>query len=143
MTNPLIRVLFLLSLDFLRCCLIKFSLSENHLLDSLIGRLSRIEFLNGFSDAIGFFRIDFRKISTARTLIDNGRNASELQKLYGLPDYPARKLMDAARRFTPDFCRMAALLVVETDYKMKTSADDNERLLEMLILQLAQEARNG
>jgi DNA polymerase-3 subunit delta len=85
----------------------------------------------------------FRRLGTARTLLDYGKSSGELQKLCGLPDYPARKLMDAARRFTPDFCRMAANLVVETDYKMKTSADDNERLLEMLILQLAQEARNG
>ena len=51
--------------------------------------------------------------------------------------------MDAARRFKPEFCRKAAQLILETDYKMKTSFDDNERLLEMLILQLAQEARNG
>lgn len=85
----------------------------------------------------------FRRIATARTLLDNGRNASELQKLCGIPDYPARKTMDAARRFRPEFCRKAAQLVLETDYKMKTSFDDSERLLEVLILQLAQEARNG
>ena len=85
----------------------------------------------------------FRKISNARTLIDNGRNASELQKLYGLPDYPARKIMEAARRFSPEFCRLASNLVLQTDYKMKTSFDDSERLLELLILQLAQEAKNG
>ena len=46
-----------------------------------------------------------------------------------------------ARRFSPDFCRKAAELVLETDYKMKTSFDDQDRLLELLILQLAQEAR--
>ena len=85
----------------------------------------------------------FRRIGTARTLLDHGRNSSELQKLCGIPDYPARKTMEAARRFKPEFCRKAASLVVETDYKMKTSFDDNERLLEILILQLAQEARNG
>ena len=85
----------------------------------------------------------FRRIGTARTLLDNGRNSSELQKLCGIPDYPARKTMDAARRFRPEFCRKAAELVLETDYKMKTSFDDSERLLEMLILQLAQEAGNG
>jgi len=32
---------------------------------------------------------------------------------------------------------------METDYRIKTSFDDPERLLEVLILQLAQEARNG
>ena len=85
----------------------------------------------------------FRRISTARTLLDNGRNASQLQKLCGMPDFVARKTMEAARRFRPEFCRKAAQLVLETDYKMKTSFDDNERLLELLILQLAQEARNG
>jgi len=86
----------------------------------------------------------FRRISTARTLLDHGRTASELQKLCApMPDFAARKTMDAARRFKPEFCRTAAKLILETDYKMKTSFDDNERLLELLILQLAQEARNG
>lgn len=86
---------------------------------------------------------NFRRIGTARTLLDNGKNSAYLQKLCGLPDYPARKTMEAARRFRPEFCRKAAQLVVQTDYRMKTSFDDNERLLELLILQLAQEARNG
>ena len=86
----------------------------------------------------------FRRISTARTLQDNGRPASELQKLYApMPDFVARKTMETARRFRPEFLHMAARLVLETDYKMKTSADDNDRLLELLILQIAQEARNG
>ena len=85
----------------------------------------------------------FRRIGAARTLLDHGKTAYDLQKLCGLPDYPARKTMDAARRFRPEFCRRAAELILETDYKMKTSFDDTERLLELLILQLAQEARNG
>ena len=85
----------------------------------------------------------FRRIAAARTLLDHGRNASDLQKLCGIPDYPARKTMEAARRIQPSFCVKAARLVLETDYKMKTSFDDSERLLEMLILQLAQEALGG
>ena len=85
----------------------------------------------------------FRRLSAARTLLDNGRGAVDLMKLYHLPDYPARKTMDAARRFRPEFCAKAAELVLETDYKMKTSFDEPERLLELLILQLAQEARRG
>ena len=83
----------------------------------------------------------FRRLSTARTLLDNGRGAAELMKLYHIPDYPARKTMDAARRFRPEFCAKAAELVMETDYRIKTSFDDADRLLELLILQLAQEAR--
>ena len=85
----------------------------------------------------------FRRIGTARTLMDHGKNSTDLARLCGIPDYPARKTMEAARRFRPEFCRKAAELVLETDYKMKTSFDDSERLLELLILQLAQEARNG
>ena len=86
----------------------------------------------------------FRRISTARTLLDNGRNASDLQKLCApMPDFAARKTMEAARRFKPEFCASAASLILETDYRMKTSFDDNERLLELLILQLSQEALHG
>ena len=51
--------------------------------------------------------------------------------------------MEAARRFTPAFCAAAAGMLMETDYQMKTSFDDPQRLLELLILRLAQEARRG
>lgn len=85
----------------------------------------------------------FRRLSTARTLLDNGRNSSELQKLCGIADYPARKTMEAARRFSPAFLAKASGLILETDYRMKTSFDQPQRLLELLILQLAQEAKHG
>ena len=85
----------------------------------------------------------FRRLSAARTLLDHGKTSAELQKLCGIPDYPARKTMEAARRLRPEFCRKAAELILETDWRMKTSFDDSERLLELLLLQLAQEARNG
>ena len=92
---------------------------------------------------LGAIGTHFRRISTARVLLDNGRNASDLMKLYGMFDFAARKTMEAARRFRPEFCQRAAQLVMETDYRMKTSFDEQERLLEVLILQLSQEARNG
>ena len=85
----------------------------------------------------------FRRIGAARTLLDNGKNAADLQKLCGIPDYPARKTMEAARRFSPDFCAKASQWVLETDYRIKTSFDDSERLLELLILGLSQEAKHG
>ena len=37
----------------------------------------------------------------------------------------------------------AAQLVLETDYRIKTSYDDPQRLLELLLLSLAREAQNG
>ena len=85
----------------------------------------------------------FRRLGIARTLLDNGRQTGELMSLCGMGSYPAQKTMDAARRFSPAFCKKAAELVLETDYQMKTSFDDQDRLLELLILQLAQEAGRG
>lgn len=92
---------------------------------------------------LGAVGMHFRRLGTARTLLDNGKNASDLAKLCGIFDYPARKAMEAARRVRPEFCAKASLLILETDYRMKTSFDDPQRLLELLILQLSQEARNG
>lgn len=85
----------------------------------------------------------FRRLGTARTLLDNGRPASELMRLCGMGEYPARKTMSAASKVSARFCRISAELIMETDNSMKTSYDDPERLLEVLILQLAQEAKHG
>lgn len=84
----------------------------------------------------------FRRISVARSLLDQGKTGFEMQKLCGISDYPARKFMDSARRFRPEFCTKAAQLILETDYRMKTSFDDAERLMELLLMELAMEARN-
>ena len=92
---------------------------------------------------LGAIGMHFRRISTARILLDNGKGASELRSLYNMGDYPARKTMDSCRRFSQSFCRKAAELVLETDTRIKISFDTPERLLELLVLQLAQEARNG
>lgn len=82
-----------------------------------------------------------RRISAARVLLDNGRSYGELMKMYRISDYPARKTMDMAKRFSREYCQRASELILETDYRMKTSFDQKERLLEILVLQLAQEAR--
>ena len=85
----------------------------------------------------------FRRLSTAKTLLENGRNSSDLMKLCGMADYPARKTMGAAGRFSADFYRKASELILESDYQIKTSFDDPKRILEILIVRLAQEAHNG
>lgn len=86
----------------------------------------------------------FRRLATAKTLADNGRSYGDLMDLCGIrSDYAARKSMSAAARFPSEFYRKAAKLVLETDRKMKTSFDDPQRLLEQLVLQLAQETRHG
>ncbi len=85
----------------------------------------------------------FRRLAVARTLLDSGRNASDLMRICHMGDYPARKTIGAAKQFSARFCAKAAELILQTDRKLKTSYDEPERLLEVLILQLAQEARNG
>ncbi|MBQ3529073.1 MAG: DNA polymerase III subunit delta [Oscillospiraceae bacterium] len=91
---------------------------------------------------LGAIGAHFRKLSTARVLLDNGKNADDLIKLTGMKDYPARKTVAAANRFSAAFYRKASELILECDVKMKTSVDTPERILEVLILQLAQEAKN-
>jgi len=92
---------------------------------------------------LGAVGAHFRRLGTAKTLMDQGRNSADLMRLCGMADYAARKMMDAAKRFSSRFCATACELVMETDRKLKTSYDAPDRLLELLILQLAQEAKNG
>ena len=79
-----------------------------------------------------------------QTLLAKACGTGGAKDLYeALLAYPTGFDTEAARKLSPAFCQKAVELVLETDYKMKTSFDDKERLLEFLILQLAQEARNG
>ncbi len=92
---------------------------------------------------LGAIGSHFRRMAAAKILLDSGKGASELMRLCGMQDYAARKTMGAAGRFSANFYASAAKLVLETDHAIKTSFDDPERLLELLILRLAQEAKHG
>lgn len=91
---------------------------------------------------LGALGSHFRRLTAAKCLQEQGKGAYELQELCGIPDYPARKLMESARHMDKAFCGRASELVLETDYRMKTSFDDSQRLLELLVLQLAMEGRH-
>ena len=92
---------------------------------------------------LGAVGAQMRRVSAARTLLDAGRGSGELMQLCGLSDYAARKTMATAGKVPARFCAAAARLVLETDYRIKTSYDDPQRLLELLLLQLSQEATYG
>jgi DNA polymerase-3 subunit delta len=92
---------------------------------------------------LGAIGSHFRRMATARTLLDNGKTSTELMRLCAIADYPARKTMNAASRFPAKFYARAAELVLESDRQMKTSFDDPKRILELLIMGLAQEVRNA
>jgi DNA polymerase-3 subunit delta len=82
-----------------------------------------------------------RRLQCARVLSDHGRGNGELMKLCGVGEYAARLTMNAARRLPASFCGSAVLLCLETDRRLKSSYDDPKRLLELLLIQLAGEAR--
>lgn len=93
---------------------------------------------------LGVIGAHFRKMGAARTLLDNGKNVSDFMRMYNLKSsYAAQRTMDAARRFSVRFYTAVSCLVMETDRKMKTSFDDPERLLELLVLDISREARDG
>ena len=94
----------------------------------------------GILGAIGW---QFRRLSAARTFYDSGKSAAELSKAYrNMSYYNADNTLSTAKRFSPGFYAKAMELIMEADRKIKTSVDDGERILEMLVGELAAEARN-
>ena len=84
-----------------------------------------------------------RRLYAAKLLQNAGKSAEALTSLCGIAPYAAAKTMQQARRLSERFCRRAVELCLQTDVRMKTSYDDPERLLELLVVELAQEARRG
>lgn len=83
----------------------------------------------------------FRKINAAKILLSNKQGPQALKKLYGMGDYPAQKTMEFAQRFPASACQAAVRMCAETDYQMKTSFDNSARLLELLLIRIAQEVQ--
>lgn len=83
----------------------------------------------------------FRQLLTARLALDGGKGTSYLVDLWSMrSSYPAERLMNSARRFTPHWCRHAVIRCAETDLIMKSVAGvDGEVLLVSLLLELANE----
>ncbi len=84
----------------------------------------------------------FRRLLMAHTVAEAGRGSDALMPLLRTKsDYYARKVTTQARRLSVDMCCTAVELCYETDRKIKRSYDNVTRLLELLLLTLAQEAR--
>ncbi len=92
---------------------------------------------------LGAIGAQLRKAAAARTLSSAGKGPDTLMRLYGMGSYPAQKAFGFARRVPDGFFAAALPLCAETDYQIKTSFDTPERLLELLVLKLAQEAAHG
>lgn len=83
-----------------------------------------------------------RRLHAARILQAAGKTSQDLASLCGVAPFAANKCFAQARRLSDRFCAQAMLLCCEADRQMKTSYDDPARILELLILQLAEEARH-
>ena len=92
---------------------------------------------------LGAMGSQFRRLLAAKRLFDGGKRQQDLMKLCGVGAYPARLAMDSARSLSERFCARAVELCLEADEKLKTSFDDENRVLELLVLELAGESRNG
>lgn len=79
-----------------------------------------------------------RRLRAAKLL----QNVEELASVCSLAPFAASKAITQARRFSERFCDQAVLLCCQADHRLKTSYDEPQRLVEMLLLELAQEAQN-
>ena len=83
---------------------------------------------------------ELRKLYTARLALDSGKDKLWLMDLWGMrSDYPARLLLDAARKTTKEWCAESLKLCQKLDKRMKSEKGiDNEGELKLLLMQLAQ-----
>ena len=84
-----------------------------------------------------------RRIVEANRLRAAGKGKNDLMKLCSVSSYPAQKAMEFSRRLSAEFPEKAVELCLEADRRMKTSFDDPKRVLELLVLQLAEEAAHA
>ncbi len=84
-----------------------------------------------------------RRIWTARLALDEGKDRYWLMDLWGMKkEYPARLLMDDARRTTTEWCAWSVRQCQELDRRMKSERSvDNVGELKLLLIRLADERR--
>lgn len=88
----------------------------------------------------------FRRLLWARTAMSAGQGEGCLSDMLRsatgrVPqEYAVRKTMSAARKVSDRFCERAVTLCMEADARLKSYSGDPERILELLLLELAQEA---
>lgn len=82
-----------------------------------------------------------RKLYAAKLCQKEGKGAQELSELLRCSPRVASVTIGQAKRFSERFCKEAVLLCCETDYQLKASYGNEERLVELLVLRLAEESR--
>lgn len=83
----------------------------------------------------------FRQLYAARLVMDRRGSAAELAKRFAIPEWKARQLMAAARRYSLPWCRAAVRRCAQTDLAMKSWAGEERELLVSLLMELANTGR--
>ena len=86
-----------------------------------------------------------RQLYSARLAIEAGRaDALYLKKLWGLShEYPAKLVLQGARKLSLSWCKEAVLLAAEADLSMKSTGREGEELLTEFLLSLWKLAQTG
>ena len=82
---------------------------------------------------------ELRRLYTARLALESGKDRLWLQKLWGMgSDYPAKLLLQAARRVDHAWCREAVKECQILDRRMKSERNmDSEAELALFLMELA------
>ena len=83
---------------------------------------------------------ELRKLRTARIALDTGRDRFWLMERWNMrSDYPAKLLLDNAKRVSREWCAMAVRRCYEVDLRIKSvSGVDGAAELKLLLMELAQ-----
>ncbi len=86
---------------------------------------------------------ELRKLHTARVALDTGKDKFWLMERWNMrSDYPAKLLLDNAKKVTRLWCENAVRRCYETDLRIKSvSGVDGANELKLLLMELAQEGR--
>lgn len=82
---------------------------------------------------------ELRRLYTARLALDSGKDRQWLKQVWNMSsDYPARLLMDAAKKVDHDWCSRAVQRCQILDRRMKSEKGmDNESALKLFLMELA------
>ena len=86
---------------------------------------------------------ELRRLYSARIAIDSGKDKAWLVQLWNMrSDYPAKLLLESARKLDRRWCREALAMCQTLDRQMKSQTGfDSEGELKMLLMRLAQGAK--
>ena len=82
---------------------------------------------------------ELRRLYTARMALDSGKDRFWLKQLWGMSsDYPAKLLMQAAKKVDHDWCSTAVIRCQKLDRRMKSERGmDSEAELKLFLMELA------